>query len=120
MASLAHSTANASSRERVSALRWVPSRAGGLAALALVIAVLPFALANNYFYEVAILVGLNAIVCVGLNLLIGYAGQISLGHAGFFGLGAYGSALLTSRYGWAPPAALSAAAAGVARLRFGC
>ena len=66
----------------------------------------------------AILVGLNAIVCVGLNLLIGYAGQISLGHAGFFGLGAYGSALLTSRYGWPPLAALAAAIAGVALLAF--
>ena len=77
-----------------------------LLALALVIAALPLALPNNYTYEVAILVGLNAIVCVGLNLLIGYAGQISLGHAGFFGLGAYGSAILAARYGW--PALLSA------------
>ena len=71
-----------------------------LLALAIVIAALPLALPNNYTYEVAILVGLNAIVCVGLNLLIGYAGQISLGHAGFFGLGAYGSAILAARYGW--------------------
>ena len=86
--------------------------------LALVIAVAPLAIANNYFYDVAILVGLNAIVCVGLNLLIGYAGQISLGHAGFFALGAYGSALLASRYGWPPPAALAAATSGVALLAF--
>jgi branched-chain amino acid transport system permease protein len=60
------------------------------------VALLPLALPNNYTYEVAILVGLNAIVCVGLNLLIGYAGQISLGHAGFFALGAYASAILTT------------------------
>ena len=73
-----------------------------LLALAIVIAALPLALSNNYTYEVAILVGLNAIVCVGLNLLIGYAGQISLGHAGFFGLGAYGSAILAARYGVPP------------------
>ena len=96
----------------------VSTRTGGLVALALVIALLPFALANNYFYEVAILVGLNAIVCVGLNLLIGYAGQISLGHAGFFGMGAYGSALLTSRYGWPPLVALTTATAGVALVAF--
>src|SRR5690349_10626174 len=70
-----------------------------LLALAALLALLPLALANNYTYEVAILVGLNAIACVGLNVLIGYAGQISLGHAGFFGLGAYGSALLAARYG---------------------
>jgi len=78
------------------------ARRGGMLSLAAVIALLPLALANNYFYDVAILVGLNAIVCIGLNLLIGYAGQISLGHAGFFGLGAYGSAILSARYGWPP------------------
>ena len=59
-------------------------RARGLAVLALVVLALPLALPNKYAYEVAILVGLNALVCVGLNLLIGYAGQISLGHAGFW------------------------------------
>ncbi|OGA71261.1 MAG: branched-chain amino acid ABC transporter permease [Betaproteobacteria bacterium RIFCSPLOWO2_12_FULL_65_14] len=85
----------------------------GFAAFALIVVLLPLALTNNYTYEVAILVGLNAIVCVGLNLLIGYAGQISLGHAGFFGLGAYGSAILAARYGWPPLAALAAAIAAV-------
>ena len=68
--------------------------------LALVLAVLPLVFPNNYFFEIAILVALNAIVCVGLNLLIGYAGQISLGHAGFYALGAYGSAILAARWGW--------------------
>jgi branched-chain amino acid transport system permease protein len=94
------------------------ARTGGMLALAAVIALLPLALVNNYLYDVAILVGLNAIVCVGLNLLIGYAGQISLGHAGFFGLGAYGSAILTARYGWPPLAALAAASLGVALLAY--
>jgi branched-chain amino acid transport system permease protein len=88
----------------------------GLAALALVIALLPLALPNRYTYEVAILVGLNAIVCVGLNLLIGYAGQISLGHAGFFGLGAYGSAILTARYGWPAWVSMPVTLVGVALL----
>lgn len=83
-------------------------------ALALAVALLPLALTNNYTYEIAILVGLNAIVCVGLNLLIGYAGQISLGHAGFYGLGAYGSAILSARYGWPPLAALATATLAVA------
>ena len=83
-------------------------------ALALAVALLPLALTNNYTYEIAILVGLNAIVCVGLNLLIGYAGQISLGHAGFYGLGAYGSAILSARYGWPPFAALATATLAVA------
>lgn len=93
-------------------------RARGLVLLALAVAALPLALPNKYAYDVAILVGLNAIVCVGLNLLIGYAGQISLGHAGFFGLGAYGSALLATRYGFPPLAALAAATAGVALVAF--
>ena len=77
-----------------------------LAALAIVAALIPLALPNAYTYEVAILVGINAITCLGLNILIGYAGQISLGHAGFFGLGAYGSALLAARYGWPVPLSL--------------
>jgi branched-chain amino acid transport system permease protein len=94
------------------------ARTGGMLALVASIALLPLALTNNYFYEVAILVGLNAIVCVGLNLLIGYAGQISLGHAGFFGLGAYGSAILTGRFGWPPLAALPAATLAVALLAY--
>ena len=98
--------------------RLASPRTGGLAALALVVLLLPLALRNSYYYEVAILVGLNAIVCVGLNLLIGYAGQISLGHAGFFGLGAYASAILTARYGWPAAAAMPAAIAGVAALGY--
>ncbi|HET9821715.1 MAG TPA: branched-chain amino acid ABC transporter permease [Burkholderiaceae bacterium] len=71
-----------------------------LGALALVLALLPLTFANNYFFEVAILVALNAIVCVGLNLLIGYAGQISLGHAAFYALGGYGSAIAATHWGW--------------------
>ena len=84
--------------------------------LALVVAALPLAFRNDYIADVAILVGLNAIVCVGLNLLIGYAGQISLGHAGFFGLGAYGTALLASRM--PPLAALAVSCAAVGVLAF--
>ena len=75
-------------------------RAPQLALLAAVLVLLPLALPNNYFFEIAILVALNAMVCVGLNLLIGYAGQISLGHAAFYALGGYGSALAAARWGW--------------------
>lgn len=71
----------------------------GTVLLAAVIVLAPLLMTNNYTYEVAIQVALNATVCVGLNLLIGYAGQISLGHAGFFALGGYGSAILATRYG---------------------
>jgi branched-chain amino acid transport system permease protein len=98
--------------------RLASPRSGGMAALVAVVALLPLVLTNNYFYDVAILVALNAIVCVGLNLLIGYAGQISLGHAGFFGLGAYGSAILTVRFGWPSLAALATAIAAAALLAY--
>jgi len=86
--------------------------------LALVVAILPWFLPNNFFLTIAILTGLNAIVCVGLNLLIGYAGQISLGHAGFFGLGAYVSAVLTVDFGWEPALAMLAGAVVVGLLAF--
>lgn len=98
------------------AVSLVRHRHGGLVVLALIIALLPLVLPNRYFYDVAILIGLNAIVCVGLNLLIGFAGQISLGHAGFFGLGAYASAILSTNYGWPSTLALAAAAALVGAL----
>jgi branched-chain amino acid transport system permease protein len=118
MDSSAHYEPTASSRNGGRAAWWATPRTGGFALLVLIIAVLPFAISNDYFYDIAILVALNAIVCVGLNLLIGYAGQISLGHAGFFGMGAYGSALLASRYGWPPIAAMVTATAAVALVAF--
>ena len=93
-------------------------RYGGVAALAGIIVVLQFFFTNNFHYDVAINIGLAAIVCVGLNLLIGYAGQISLGHAGFFGLGAYSSAILTDAYGWPPIAAMAAGMVLVGVLSF--
>jgi branched-chain amino acid transport system permease protein len=94
------------------------ARHGGMLALAAIVAVLPLFLPNSFYYDVAILVGLNAIVCIGLNLLIGYAGQISLGHAGFFALGAYASAILTGAYDWPPVGALLAGATGTGLLAF--
>ncbi len=97
-------------------MKWMTPRTGGLTLLAALVLVLPLGMVNNYWYEVAIQVGLNAIVCIGLNLLIGYAGQISLGHAGFFGLGAYGSAILSARYGLPPALAIVCTTAGVALL----
>ncbi|MBT4932440.1 MAG: branched-chain amino acid ABC transporter permease [Rhodospirillaceae bacterium] len=91
---------------------------GGILSLALIIAILPFFLPNSFYFDVVILVGINAIVCVGLNLLIGYAGQISLGHAGFFGLGAYFSGILVSNHGWSPIVALISGALFVGLLAY--
>jgi branched-chain amino acid transport system permease protein len=90
----------------------------GLAALAVIIALLPLLFPNNYYYDVAIRIGMNATIVVGLNLLIGYAGQISLGHAGFYGLGAYASAVLTARYAWPPLLAMLSGMAAVGIIAF--
>ena len=90
----------------------------GLIVMAVVLALLPLVLPNAYAYDVAIRIAINACVVIGLNLLIGYTGQISLGHAGFFGMGAYASAILTTRWGWPPLAAMAAGAAATTLLAF--
>ena len=64
-----------------------------VAALAVVIALLPAFLLSNFYMRIAALVFINALAVLGLNLLMGFAGQVSLGHAGFFGIGAYAVAL---------------------------
>ena len=94
------------------------NRHTGLLVLAAVLALLPLALPNGYYFDVAIRIAINACVAIGLNLLVGYTGQISLGHAGFFGIGAYGSAILCSRFGWPPFVALLASAAATGGLAF--
>jgi branched-chain amino acid transport system permease protein len=91
------------------------SRLVTLAAFAIFLALLPLALPNAFYADVAIRIAINAVLAIALNLLIGYTGQISLGHAGFFGLGAYGSAILTTRFDWpAGPSLLLAAIAAAA------
>ncbi len=96
---------------------WKPET-GGLLVLAIVIATLPIFLPNSFYFDVVILVGINAIVCVGLNLLIGYAGQISLGHAGFFALGAYFSGILVTNHDWPPVGAMLTGAVFVGVLSY--
>ncbi len=91
---------------------------GGLIALAAIMFVIPMMLQNGFHFEIAILIGINAIVCVGLNLLIGYTGQISLGHAAFFALGGYFSAILTDRFDWSPLGALITGAVVIGLLSF--
>ncbi|MFM7344365.1 MAG: branched-chain amino acid ABC transporter permease [Tagaea sp.] len=99
-------------------MRGFLDRWAGFLALALVVALLPLILPNRFYFDMAVKVWLNAIVCIGLNLLIGYAGQISLGHAGFFALGAYASAILTRRYEIPGLIAMLVGAASVGLLAF--
>ena len=75
---------------------------------ALVVAVVPLLVRNNYWLSVLAFVAINAILAVGLNLLMGYAGQVSLGHAAFYGLGAYSTAILTTQHHLSPWLALPA------------
>jgi branched-chain amino acid transport system permease protein len=99
------------------ARRWLARpRSGGTLLLAALVVVAPLVLPNNYAYDVAIQIAINAVVCIGLNLLIGYAGQISLGHAGFFALGGYASAIVASRWGVPVWIAMPGACAAVGAL----
>lgn len=79
------------------------------------------AVANDYYFTLLNIIGINTLLVVGLNLLMGYAGQISLGHAAFFGLGAYTTGILTATFGVNPWLALLAGlvVAGVAAFLVG-
>ena len=86
----------------------------GLGLLVAVLLVLPWVVPNSYYMDLAIRIGINAIIVIGLNLLIGFAGQISLGHAGFLGIGAYASAVLPTHFAWHPLLAMGAGAVATA------
>jgi branched-chain amino acid transport system permease protein len=98
--------------------RLLSARQGGFALLLAIVLLAPLFMDGLYHYDLAVLIGINAIIVIGLNVLVGYAGQISLGHAGFFGLGAYTSAILTARYDWPGLLALAASAAFVGLVAF--
>ena len=83
----------------------------GLAIVAAIVLALPLVLPNNYYYDVAIRMAINAVIVLGLNLLIGFAGQISLGHAGFLGIGAYATAVLPTHFNIHPLIAMGIGAA---------
>jgi branched-chain amino acid transport system permease protein len=53
---------------------------------------------NPYYFQILILIGINAIMATSLNLINGIAGQFSLGHAGFMGIGAYTAGVLFKHY----------------------
>ena len=50
--------------QRLMLQRLASPRSGGLLALAAAIALLPLALSNKYFYDIAILVGLTSVFAV--------------------------------------------------------
>ncbi|TAN17505.1 MAG: branched-chain amino acid ABC transporter permease [Rhizobiaceae bacterium] len=68
----------------------------GLTLLAAVAA--PF-LVGPYAQYILAMAAIYGFVGLGMYVLLGLGGQISLGHAAFWALGAYGSAVLTVRFG---------------------
>ncbi len=88
-------------------------RLAGLAALAVVLGVLPALLAAvgmGYFFRLAELTMIFAILAGSLTLVAGTAGLMSLGHAAFYGVGAYTAALLSTQFGTGLPEDLVASA----------
>jgi branched-chain amino acid transport system permease protein len=106
-------------RKRDTSFSWQPALVNALArrpnfvtlfVVAILLALLPRVLQNNYQVSILIFIGLNTILTLGLSLLMGYAGQISLGHAVFYGLGGYGAGILARHAGLPPWVAMLAAA----------
>lgn len=77
--------------------------AGLLVAIAVILTPLVGDSGLEYGMTVA---AIYAIPAIGLNLLTATAGQVSFGQTAFLDLGAYGSAILTTRYGVEPYLAL--------------
>jgi len=69
------------------------------AALALLLAALPFAVgavAGNAWVRILASVLLYIMLALGLNIVVGFAGLLDLGYVAFFAVGAYAYALLAS------------------------
>lgn len=81
-----------------------------LVPLAIIIALVPLVAGESFLFSFIILVGILAIASMGLDLAFGYAGQLSLGHGAFVAIGAYSTAILTTRYGTPPLAAMATGA----------
>ncbi len=92
------------------ALGWV------LAAVALLLPLLPFA--DRNLVDKATLVLIYVMLGWGLNIVVGLAGLLDLGYVAFYAVGAYSYALLSTELGWSfwlclPLAGVFAAAFGV-------
>jgi branched-chain amino acid transport system permease protein len=71
--------------------------------LLVVFVVVPMALAafgRSYFYQIANLAMIFALLAASMHLVTGVAGLLQLGHASFYGVGAYTAALLASQGGF--------------------
>ena len=77
---------------------------GVLIAMAVVLAVLPFA-ASGYVLYVVNLLMVFSVLALGMHLVIGETGQCALSHAAFFGIGIYTAGLINNQ--WQPPFVVS-------------
>jgi branched-chain amino acid transport system permease protein len=75
------------------AVRW-----GGVALIAITLAVLPFALAQvgTTWVRITDYAILYILLALGLNIVVGFAGLLDLGYIAFYAVGAYTYALLAS------------------------
>ncbi|MCW5692596.1 MAG: branched-chain amino acid ABC transporter ATP-binding protein/permease [Pseudolabrys sp.] len=71
----------------------------------------PLLFRSDYALGAGITVAVFAIGATGLVLLLGLAHQLAIGQAAFYMIGGYGSAILTTRYGWDGAAAAIVSAA---------
>ncbi len=67
--------------------------------LGICICILPF-VANAYWIDVCVMIGLYALLSLSLNVMLGQAGIFNMGHAAFFAVGAYVTAILNTMYKW--------------------
>lgn len=66
----------------------------------LAIVIYPVVFRDHFAIGAAITVAGFAVGTVGFVLLLGLAHQLAIGQAAFYMVGGYGSAILTTRYGW--------------------
>lgn len=62
------------------------------------LALLPLVDKNAYHLDLAVTVGIYALLAMGLNVCVGFAGLLNLGYAAFFAVGAYAYALLNLHF----------------------
>jgi branched-chain amino acid transport system permease protein len=70
-----------------------------LAAIIVIIAVLPLVFRDSYWRATLVVCAINIMLAIGLDFILGYAGQLNLGHSAFYGIGAYVSTLLIMTLG---------------------
>jgi branched-chain amino acid transport system permease protein len=68
----------------------IPTRLKALLVLLVALVVVPFlGLEDTFYLELAIQIGIFAVMALGLNIVVGFAGLLDLGYIAFFAVGAY-------------------------------